>query len=134
MFQYEMITSRNEAWRMLQSKTTISQFPFIHTELNKDPSSRNWGTMRFTGVDWAIARKSPAFRSSIVQAHHNIRAMRIQLESGKAMAAEVDKIMNSYGYSRDTTWYEQTGEAIERAAADRVRVQISPGSGQQTER
>ncbi|MEM7284145.1 MAG: hypothetical protein AAF438_21275 [Pseudomonadota bacterium] len=124
MFQYKMLASRNNAWKLAQSKTTLSQFPYIHSELNRD-SSGNWGTMRFSGIDWDTARRDPALRSATVQAHHNVRAMRIQLEAGKAMAAEVDKIMNAYGYGEDTTWYERTGEAVERAAFDRIRKQLS---------
>jgi len=92
----------------------LTDFPFVRATVEQNLESSAWGTLIVTDIDWVDARTSPAFHNAVAQSQSYMRSLLINLEVAKVMATETARLMNLYGYSPETTWYETIGEPLEQ--------------------
>ena len=105
----------------------LVDFPFIRTELVLEDDNKGWGSMVISDVDWSQARRSSAFRNLVVLTHHNMGNLLVDLEIAKAMGKETARLMEVYGFSAGITWYEETGEELERSVTSDVQKLLIKG-------
>lgn len=124
---YKSVEEIHEFMSTPERDLSLADFTFISTELILGDGERGWGRMTISDVDWSQARRSKAFRNLVVQTHHNIGNLLISLEIAKAMGNETARLMEVYGYSAGTTWYEEIGEDIEKSVTSNVQKVLTEG-------